>query len=192
MQRCRWKKISRDGVLSSHEPSLHIHKNKKSVRFVMRSSQNEEQMNHPIEFSSWTSSLADLGGGREGRTPPLGVQILSISCSFRENLACSRPPWRVHAPPSGKSWIRHCSLCQICQVCTHLLNNIWQKLCLTGGINEQILLLLFWCMWGCFYKCGRVSISISNDLLKSFLNFDKHLTKRWQIWQNEVQDEKLD
>ena len=31
--------------------------------------------------------------------PPLGVQILSISCSFRENLACSRPPWRVHAPP---------------------------------------------------------------------------------------------
>ena len=56
-------------------------------------------------------------GGREGRTPPLGVQILSISCSFRENLACSRPPWRVHAPPlegsrppSGKSWIRHCSV----------------------------------------------------------------------------------
>ena len=42
-------------------------------------------------------SLADLGG-HEGRTPPLGVQILSISCSFRENLACSRPPWRVHAP----------------------------------------------------------------------------------------------
>ena len=41
-------------------------------------------------------------GGREGRTPPLGVQILSISCSFRENLACSRPPWRVHAPPLGK------------------------------------------------------------------------------------------
>ena len=44
-------------------------------------------------------ALADLGGGREGCTPPLGVQILSISCSFRENLACSRPPWRVHAPP---------------------------------------------------------------------------------------------
>ena len=42
------------------------------------------------------------GGVRDAR-PPLGVQILSISCSFRENLACSRPPWRVHAPPSGKS-----------------------------------------------------------------------------------------
>ena len=38
------------------------------------------------------------GGVRDAR-PPLGVQILSISCSFRENLACSRPPWRVHAPP---------------------------------------------------------------------------------------------
>ena len=53
-------------------------------------------------------SIGGSRGGREGRTPPLGVQILSISCSFRENLACSRPPWRVHAPPSGKSWIRHC------------------------------------------------------------------------------------
>ena len=52
--------------------------------------------------------LADLGGGVRDARPPLGVQILSISCSFRENLACSRPHWRVHAPPSGKSWIRHC------------------------------------------------------------------------------------
>ena len=43
--------------------------------------------------------LADLGGGVRDARPPLGVQILSISCSFRENLACSRPPWRVHAPP---------------------------------------------------------------------------------------------
>ena len=34
-------------------------------------------------------------GGREGRTPPLCVQILSISCSFWENLA----KLRVHAPP---------------------------------------------------------------------------------------------
>ena len=44
--------------------------------------------------------MADLGGGVRDARPPLGVQILSISCSFRENLACSRPP-------SGKSWIRH-------------------------------------------------------------------------------------
>ena len=52
------------------------------------------------------------GGVRDAR-PPLGVQILSISCSFRENLACSRPPWRVHAPPSGKSWIRHCVVTEL-------------------------------------------------------------------------------
>ena len=52
--------------------------------------------NSPIGESE---PLADLGGGVRDARPPLGVQILSISCSFRENLACSRPPWRVHAPP---------------------------------------------------------------------------------------------
>ena len=61
------------------------------------------------QFILISNSLADLGGGVRDARPPLGVQILSISCSFRENLACSRPPWRVHAPPSGKSWIRHCN-----------------------------------------------------------------------------------
>ena len=61
-----------------------------------------------VLFVSLPLALADLGGGVRDARPPLGVQILSISCSFRENLACSRPPWRVHAPPpSGKSWIRH-------------------------------------------------------------------------------------
>ena len=43
------------------------------------------------------------------RAPP-GVQILSILCSFWENLAISyvgAHPWRVGAPSSGKSWIRH-------------------------------------------------------------------------------------
>ena len=52
-----------------------------------------------IFYNLSTHSLADLGGGVRDARPPLGVQILSISCSFRENLACSRPPWRVHAPP---------------------------------------------------------------------------------------------
>ena len=45
------------------------------------------------------------------RAPP-GVQILSISCSFREKLAKSYvgapPPRGVGTPSSGKSWIRHC------------------------------------------------------------------------------------
>ena len=54
-----------------------------------------------------SGSIGGSRGGVRDARPPLGVQILSISCSFRENLACSRPPWRVHAPPSGKSWIRH-------------------------------------------------------------------------------------
>ena len=59
-------------------------------------------------------ALADLGG-HEGRTPPLGVQILSISCSFQENLACSRPPWRVHAPPprenpGSATGLNHCEM----------------------------------------------------------------------------------
>ena len=31
----------------------------------------------------------------------------------------------------------------ICQLCTFLLNKIERKLCLTSGINKQILLLLF-------------------------------------------------
>ena len=42
---------------------------------------------------------------------PPGIRILSISCSFWENLAKSyvgTPP-RVGAPSSGKSWIRHCN-----------------------------------------------------------------------------------
>ena len=54
-------------------------------------------------------------GGREGRTPPppLGVQILSISCSFWENsakLCVHAPPLGGFTPPPlGKSWIRHCN-----------------------------------------------------------------------------------
>ena len=73
-------------------------------------------------FSSFCQSCQHwrIWGGREGRTPPLGVQILSISCSFRENLACSRPPWRVHAPPrenpgsaTGQYWLTVASVVQI-------------------------------------------------------------------------------
>ena len=46
-------------------------------------------------------SLADLGGAWGTHAPPLGVQILSISCSFRENLACPAPPGGF-TPPLGK------------------------------------------------------------------------------------------
>ena len=46
--------------------------------------------------------VADLRGAR-GMRAPLGVQILSISCSFWENLAKSYvvAPWGVGAPPRG-------------------------------------------------------------------------------------------
>ena len=54
--------------------------------------------------------VADLRGAR-GTRAPMGVQILSISCSFWEILAKSYvgapPPGSWH-PSSGKSWIRHC------------------------------------------------------------------------------------
>ena len=42
--------------------------------------------------------------------PSFGVQILSISCNFWGKfgkIVCWRPSWRVVAPASGKSWIRH-------------------------------------------------------------------------------------
>ena len=61
-----------------------------------------------VELTPGEYALADLRGGREGRTsPPLGVQILSISCSFLGEFGKITPPFRVHAPTWGKSWIRH-------------------------------------------------------------------------------------
>ena len=65
--------------------------------------------------TSTPQSVADLKGGGEGCTPVPGVQILSISCSFWENLPKSYVgalSWRVGAPSSGKSWIRHCQWLQ--------------------------------------------------------------------------------
>ena len=49
-------------------------------------------------FPMGPSAVADLGGARGVRVPPLGTQILSISCSFQENLA----KWYVGAPPLGE------------------------------------------------------------------------------------------
>ena len=56
-------------------------------------------------------TVADLRG-RKGRTPPVGVQILSTLCSFWEILAKSYvgaplPTLGVGAASSGKSWIRY-------------------------------------------------------------------------------------
>ena len=53
------------------------------------------------------SSGGSKGGMRDAHLP--GVKVLSISCSFWANLTKSYvgAPWRVGAPTSGKSWIRH-------------------------------------------------------------------------------------
>ena len=72
---------------------------------------------HHIEYSSYREKLeyeydtnytstADLYSKFWMRPP--GVQILSIPCSFWEDLAKSY----VGVPTSGKSWIRHCTLTQ--------------------------------------------------------------------------------
>ena len=50
-------------------------------------------------------AVADLGGVRGACPPPFGAQILSISCSFQENLAKSyvgAPPWGN--PGSAAVW----------------------------------------------------------------------------------------
>ena len=59
------------------------------------------QLNMQVTVADLHSKILDA--------PPPPVQILSISCSFWENLAKSYvgAPWRVGAPSSGKSWIRH-------------------------------------------------------------------------------------
>ena len=57
-----------------------------------------------------SSGRSDVGV-RDAPPAPRGVEILSISCSFGENLAKSYVgaplPWGVDARTSGKSWIRH-------------------------------------------------------------------------------------
>ena len=60
----------------------------------------------------WNTALADPGGGVL-RTRPLSVHFLSFLCSFRQK-PCQIIGFhfkiRGLAPPSGKSWIRHCTM----------------------------------------------------------------------------------
>ena len=46
-----------------------------------------------------------------GAPPPTGPDSFVLTCKIFENVAASgfhSPPYEVHAPPYGKSWIRHC------------------------------------------------------------------------------------
>ena len=53
-------------------------------------------------------ALADLGGGVRDARPPPGRPNSFDFMQFSGKFGVFTPPWRVHAPPSGKSWIRHC------------------------------------------------------------------------------------
>ena len=61
-----------------------------------------------------------------------GVQILSISCTFWENLTklYVGAPWKVGAPTSGKSWIRHCFISHM------VIVEMYMKCCLSCS-NER-------------------------------------------------------
>ena len=60
-------------------------------------------------------------GGARDAPPPPGVQILSISCSFGGKNGQIIASFRVGAPSSGKSWIRHCMV--TCTDTNHNANN---------------------------------------------------------------------
>ena len=62
--------------------------------------------------------LADLGGGAPGARPPYGSRFFHFDMQNFWNVAASGvngPPYEVHAPPHGKSWIRHWFHCFDCK-----------------------------------------------------------------------------
>ena len=64
-----------------------------------------------FNLSSKCSPLTDPRGA-PGTRAPLVVQILSFSCSFRQNLK-NNSNFRSWRTPWGKSWISHCSPLQM-------------------------------------------------------------------------------
>ena len=58
---------------------------------------------------TWT--IGGSRGGRARRAPPYGSRFFRFDMQNFRNIAASGvhgPPYEVHAPPYGKSWIRHC------------------------------------------------------------------------------------
>ena len=69
----------------------------------------------PVFKKMATSSACVIGGsrggGRPARAPPYGSRFFRFDMQNFWNIAASGvhgPPYEVHAPPYGKSWIRHC------------------------------------------------------------------------------------
>ena len=56
---------------------------------------------------SFREGIGGSKGGREGRTPPSGRPNSFNFMQFLGEFGKITPPWRVHAPTWGKSWIRH-------------------------------------------------------------------------------------
>ena len=57
--------------------------------------------------------MADLGGAWGMHAPPWASKFFRFHAVFGKIWRVHAPPWRVHAPPSGKSWIRHCRMLPI-------------------------------------------------------------------------------
>ena len=55
-------------------------------------------------------SIGGSRGGREGRTPPPGRPNSFNFMQFSGKFGVFTPPLEGSRPPSGKSWIRHCSV----------------------------------------------------------------------------------
>ena len=66
-----------------------------------------------FSFLNLYKAVADLrGGARDTRPLPSGPKFLHFHAVFGKNWPNNRlvPPFRISAPSSGKSWIRHCKV----------------------------------------------------------------------------------
>ena len=72
----------------------------------------------------WLKPVADLGGAQGARAPPLGTQILSISCSFQENLAklyVGAPPWENPGSAAANQFLLFIHLQNYANTCDSIL-----------------------------------------------------------------------
>ena len=74
--------------------------------------------------------------------PPPGAQILSISCSFRENLEnhMLAPLMELAPPPPGKSWIHHL-------YCTKQIQWLFAQPCINWKVPYSVVYPFFAIAW---------------------------------------------
>ena len=61
------------------------------------------------QYKVWIHLIGGSRGGREGRTPPPGRPNSFDFMQFSGKFGVFTPPLEGSRPPSGKSWIRHCT-----------------------------------------------------------------------------------